>query len=314
MLAVLSATACVQPAAAQGTVDSYIVVDATTKKVLMAANATKKRPVASLTKIATACVVLDWAERTGADLNQQAVIPPSAAGLQPNPFGFAPGDRISLRDALCCAMMGSDNIAAETLAHHVGGDLMRRTGKGPTPFAVFVKQMNALAGTLGMGNTKFLNPHGLDNAKSVPYSTAADMARLTIYAQKKPAFHFYTSQGQRKVSFNKGDGSRQSFLLKNTNTLVGSNGIDGVKTGTTAKAGQCLILSAARKNAVVKTAQGSQIYPRRLVTVVLGAQDRFRDGVGLLDAGWARYDQWAASGRPVANASELLDPTAPAGR
>ncbi len=300
------------PGFAQGLpVESYLVIDATTKKILLAANSGRRRPVASLTKIATACVVLDWAERTGTDLNRRAVIPPSAAQLSPNPFGFAPGDTISLRDALCCAMMGSDNIAAETLAWHVGGDLQRRTGKGRSAFSAFIDQMNGLAGLLGMKNTKFLNPHGLDNAGVVPYSTAADMARLTLYAQKKPAFAFYTSQKQRQVRFQRGGGETQAFLLKNTNQLVGQQGIDGVKTGTTTQAGQCLILSASRKSHVVKTGPTSQqVYPRRLVAVLLGAQDRFRDGRTLLAQGWSRYSDWEAGGRAINDSSELLDPTA----
>jgi D-alanyl-D-alanine carboxypeptidase (penicillin-binding protein 5/6) len=291
--------------------ESYIVVDAATRRVVMAANAGKKRPVASLTKIATACVVLDWAERTGADLGRLAVVPPSAAVIQPNPFGFAPGDRISLRDALSCAMMGSDNIAAETLAWHVGADIQQRTGRGGSPFSIFVKEMNKLAAVVRMRSTKFLNPHGLDNAGAVPFSTAADLARLTLYAQKKPAFGFYTSQSERRVSFSRG-GAEQKFLLKNTNQLVGSGGIDGVKTGTTARAGQCLILSATRKPIVVKTGPDNhQVYPRRLVVVVLGAQDRFREGRWLLDQGWGRYDQWVAGGRVIADTSELLDAPGP---
>lgn len=300
----------VLPAAAQSLpVESYLVVDVTTKKILLAHNSGQRRPVASLTKIATACVTLDWAERAGVDLSQRAVVPPSAAQLAPNPFGFTPGDSISLRDALCCAMMGSDNIAAETLAWHVGADLLRRSGKGRTAFGAFVDQMNALAALLGMKNTKFLNPHGLDNAKVVPYSTAADMARLTLYAVKKPAFGFYVSQKQRKVQFYRG-GAPQSFLLKNTNELVGSNGVDGVKTGTTSKAGQCLIVSARRKSHVIKTGPVSQqVFPRHIVAVLLAAQDRFRDARALLDMGWSRYESWAAAGRPINSSSELLDPT-----
>lgn len=290
-------------------IDASIVVDATTKKILMASNAAKKRPVASLTKIATACVVLDWAERTGADLGQRAVVPPSAARLSPNPFNFAPGDTLTLRDALSCAMMGSDNIAAETLAWHVGADIQRRTGRGNSPYAAFIRQMNTLAASLGMTGTKFLNPHGLDSGRDVPVSTAADMARLTLYAQKKPAFSFYTSQRERRITVYRGGSQREMFLLKNTNTSLGRAGIDGVKTGTTARAGQCLILSAPRKNIVIRhNAEQATIYPRRLVVVVLGSQNRFADGEALLAQGWARYDHWHAGGRVVGSAAELLDP------
>jgi len=289
--------------------NAYLVVDASTNKILMAQNAGKKLPVASLTKIATACVVLDWAELTGADLDQRAPIPPSAAALTPNPFGFAPGDTISLRDAIGCAMLGSDNIAAETLAWHIGADIQRRTGKGGTPFSLFVKQMNSLASKLGMHDTRFLNPHGLDNSRSVPVSTAADMARLTLYAQKKPAFNFYTSQKERRITFYRGGVDRQMFLLKNLNTAVGRDGVDGVKTGTTARAGECLILSAERKPDVVRESEEkTTIYPRRLVVVLLGSQNRFAEGGALLAQGWARYDQWTAGGRVIASNDELLDP------
>lgn len=289
-------------------------MDTHTKKILMAENAGKKRPVASLTKIAAACVVLDWAERTGADLGQRAVIPPSAANLTPNPFGFAPGDTVSLRDALSCAMMGSDNIAAETLAWHVGTDIQRRTGRGGSPYDLFVKQMNSLAARLGMTSTRFFNPHGLDNLGPVPLSTAADMARLTLYAQKKPPFSFYTSQPERRINVFRGGSQKEMFLLKNTNTALGRGGIDGVKTGTTARAGQCVILSAPRKNIVIRHSEESAtIFPRRLVVVVLGSQDRFAEGEALLSQGWARYDQWHAAGRVIADSAELLDPE-PAGR
>jgi D-alanyl-D-alanine carboxypeptidase (penicillin-binding protein 5/6) len=297
-----------QPSAPQSA-QAYIVVDSHSKKILLAANAGRKLPVASLTKIATACLVLDWAERTGADLGQRAVVPPSAAGLGPNPFNFVPGDALTLRDALSCAMMGSDNIAAETLAWHVGADLLRRTGKGRTPYDAFVRQMNSLAGTLRMDSTKFLNPHGLDTGRAVPLSTAADMARLTLYAQKKPAFSFYTSQAERRVTVYRAGTQKEMFLLKNTNTALGRAGIDGVKTGTTARAGQCLILSAPRKNIVIRHSEdNATIFPRRLVVVVLGSQNRFPEGEALLNQGWARYDQWHQSGRTIATTAELLDP------
>jgi D-alanyl-D-alanine carboxypeptidase (penicillin-binding protein 5/6) len=291
---------------------AYIVFDTHAGKILLAQNAGLKLPVASLTKIATACVALDWAERTGVNLSRQmAVVPPSAATLTPNPFNFAPGDTISLRDALSCALMGSDNIAAETIAWHVGADLQARTGKGRSPYEVFVKQMNSLTThpEIGMTSTRFLNPHGLDTGRSVPVSTAADMARLTRYALKKPAFVFHTSQKERRITVLRGGAQQELFLLKNTNTSLGRAGIDGVKTGTTARAGQCLILTAPGKTDVVKTGPDQEtVYPRRLVVVVLASPDRFAEGEMLLRQGWGRYDEWHRSGRTVASADELLGP------
>ncbi len=295
--------AAAQPAAAQ--VDSFFVVDYHSKRILSSHNAQQKRPVASLTKIATACVVLDWQTATQADLSQMATVPPSIVNIPgPNALGFRPGDLISLRDALSAAMMASDNIAAETLAWHVGADLLRRSGQQGDPLGMFVKQMRALSGKLKMTNTRFLNPHGLDHLKVVPTSTAEDMAKLTCYALAKPAFFFYTSQSERRISYLHGGSQRESFLVKNTNQLVGSRGIDGVKTGTTNKAGQCLIITASRKSTVIKRSIiDATVYPHRLIAVILGSRgDRFQDGLGILDQGWGVYDRWTSSGRQTTGA------------
>src|SRR4029453_6332592 len=104
-----------------------------------------------------------------------------------------PGDRSSLRDLLSAALLQSDNAAAETLADHVGRAL---DGTG-TPG--FIKQMNALARTLGMNNTRFTNAHGLDDKKPFGYSSAEDLAKLTAYAMKNPGFRFVVSQKERKI-------------------------------------------------------------------------------------------------------------------
>ena len=76
-------------------------------------------------------------------------------------------------------------------------------------------------------------------------------------------------------------------------------GIDGVKTGSTARAGDCLILSSNRQPDVVRQGQMVTVYPRRLIVVLLGSTNRFGEGSGLVQRGWQLYDQWAASGRPA---------------
>src|SRR5206468_11920185 len=91
----------------------------------------------------------------------------------------------------------------------------------------------------------------------------------------------------------------QGFLLRNTNELLGVDNIDGVKTGTTRRAGQCVIVSAARAPESVQQGEKHTITPRRISVVVLGAADRFGAARSLLNDGWARYDQWAAQGRPM---------------
>jgi len=288
-------------------VDSYIVVDFYSKKILSAHQPFKKRQVASLTKVATAMVTLDWADRTGSSLNQNATVPGSAATIGGgNPMGMQPGDQISLREALYASIIGSDNVAAHTLAAHVGRDLVTRSGRAEDPVQAFVKQMNSMIAARGATDTKFTNAHGMDHQGSPPHSTAADMARLAIYAMSKAGFRFYASQKERKISYSRG-GQARSFMMKNTNQLLGVESIDGVKTGMTRRAGPCLITSASRPNSVVKEADGrTRVTPHRLVVVVLGAADRFDASRSLLTRGWGKYDAWHQGGRRIQSREELL--------
>lgn len=277
---------------------AYAIADSTTGFILESSNGQKKLPIASLTKIATAMVVLDWATATKAELNQLAVVPQSAARLASGQgVGLRPGDRVSLRDLLYAALMQSDNVSAETLADHVGRAI--NSDREMPPVDAFVAQMNALARNKGMLKTKFLNAHGLDNLeRSVPTSTAEDMARLTAYAMDSSAFRFYVSQRERKIAIDSGTGEQGSYLLRNTNELLGVNAIDGVKTGTTNRAGQCLIISAAKPPESRQEGDKHFITPRRINVVVLGAPNRFPLAQSLLNRGWQDYEAWAAAGRP----------------
>lgn len=292
------AALAVSPASAQNSAEAYIVIDATTGHVLDASNPQKKLQVASLTKIATAMVVLDWADATRADLAQLATVPAQATALGADPVGLQPGDQMTLRDCLYAALMQSDNIAALTLANHVGQRLPHAADV-PADFA-FVAQMNALARKLHMEHTLFLNPHGLDSMKGkIPYSTAGDMSWLSAYAMARSAFRFYVSQKEREITVVHMDGTQSRYLLRNTNELLGVNSIDGVKTGTTSRAGQCLVISSARVPESVKNGETYLITPRRLIVVVLGATDRYKAAAALMNHGWQLYDQWAAKGRPM---------------
>src|SRR6188472_206449 len=224
---------------------AYVIADAQTGYILEEQEPRKKLQVGSLTKIATASVVLDWAERRSGDLNQAVTIPQEAfVGTLENNIGFQPGDSITLRDLLYAALVQSDNIAAYTLAYQVGSKVESlapgEASSKYTPVDAFVAQMNALAKQLKMDRTRFVNPHGVDyKVKPLPYSTAEDMARLTRYAMNKPSFRFYVSQKERQISFNR-QGQPLNYVLRNTNELLGQNGIDGVKTGTSTRAGDCL--------------------------------------------------------------------------
>ena len=278
---------------------AFIIADAQTGYILQESKSKDKRQIGSVTKIATAMVVLDWAEHKGGDLNQFVTIPPSAfVGTLENNVGFRPGDDIALRDLLYAALVQSDNVAAYALASYVGAQIQAPTAK-LSAIDIFVTQMNALAKQLKMEKTRFVNPHGVDtNVKPLPYSTAEDVARLTRYALNKASFRFYVSQKERQISWRRG-GKEQRYLLRNTNELLGTNGIDGVKTGQTARAGQCLVLSSAREPQVVQEGSGTRIFPRRIIVVLLGSANRFGEGAQMVSQAWNLYDQWANTGRLV---------------
>jgi D-alanyl-D-alanine carboxypeptidase (penicillin-binding protein 5/6) len=281
---------------------AYAVIDSASGHVLMSENGEKKLPVASLTKVATAIVALDWAKSSGANLNDLAVVPQSATSIGGvNPVGFEPGDRATVRDLIYAMLMQSDNVAAYTIAEHVGRTLQSQNNASPVD--LFVAQMNALARRLGATkkSTMFLNPAGLDNLdKRPPYSTALDMARIARHAMEDSAFRFYVSQKERQIEIQKSSGQSTRYLLRNTNELLGVEHIDGVKTGMTRKAGECLILSSAKPPESVQVGDRFHITPRRLIVVVLGSANRFAEGAALLQQGWAQHEAWVAAGRPVA--------------
>jgi len=292
-LATVSSTLAVEAAA-------YAISDSTTGFILDESDGGKKLQIGSLTKIATAMVVLDWSASKGsggADLGALASVPDSALRIAtPEGVGFEPGDSCSLRDLLYALLMQSDNVAAATVAEHVG----RALGGGNTsPTVTFVAQMNALARKLGMTRTRFINPHGLDRLEStLPYSTAEDLSKLTAYAMANSAFRFYVSQKERKISILGGVNGQREYLLRNTNELLGVSDIDGVKTGSTARAGQCVIISSAKAPESRQQGEVHIVTPRRLNVVILGSPDRFNLAVALLNRGWRLYDSWSAAGRP----------------
>ena len=280
--------------------EAVMVVEAHSGKVLVGRNTTVQRPVASLTKVATGVLVVDWAEAAGVKLNAVTVtVPASVAALGgPNPMNLQPGDRMTALDAMFSMMLGSDNAAAETLADHVGREFLRRKGRGGDPVAAFVVEMNHLAEALSMRKTRFFNPHGLEQPGRVGLSTAADMAKLSIYAMRRSGITFVSRQKSRGVTV-EGPAGKRTFQVANTNELV-SEQIIGLKTGTTPAAGQCLALSVEREPLLRERPDGSKaVTPRRLIIVLLNSPDRFTRARGLIPQGWNLYDRWVAAGTPI---------------
>lgn len=285
--------------------ESHIIVDAQTGHVLSADAQDEKLPVASLTKVATAIVAIDWARANNGDLSAVVELSPRAlAAAGTNPVGFLPGDRMSLRDLIYCALLASDNGAATALAEAVGARLPNASGLDPA--GNFVSHMNALARSLGMKRTLFLNPSGFDGMEkgATPYSTAEDMARLTRYGYNVSGFPFYVAQAHRQVHIIR-NGVDTPFDLQNTNELLGTDGIDGVKTGRTRRAGDCLIVSGDRPPESRREGEKVFVTPRRIIVVLLRSPDRFGEGAALMQKGWNLYEAWAANGRKTSKGQSL---------
>lgn len=305
----LALLAAMLPSAASAQApESVMVVEAFSGKILVAANSATKRPIASLTKIATAVVTVDWAAATGTDLGTAMITVPDTITLVggPNPMNLQPGDHLSLRDALYSALLGSDNLAALAIADHVGREINTRRQKNADPVVTFVGEMNQLGKALGMTDTKFANPHGLDRPDAKAFSTAADVARLSVFAMRRNAINFIVRQKDRQVTVT-GSAGKRGYRVKNTNELVGEPGILGLKTGTTNAAGPCVSVCMDREPLVRQKSDGTKgATPRRLIVVVLNNPDRFNRARSLLSQGWGIYDSWLESGAPVENRDREL--------
>lgn len=287
---------------------AVLVVDSYNRKVHVANAANDRRAVGGLAKIAATMVALDWAEASKAGVNVLATVPeyaPRIAGVAS--ADFQPGDQATIRDLIYATMMTSDNAAAITLGHFVGGDLLVRMGKGGDPLEQFVRQMNQLALREGAKNTRFMNPHGFENSRPMGYSSAADIARIALYAASRPSFRFYTNQKSRTISIYRG-GAPVKVTLRNTNQLLDLDRIDGMKTGNTPRSGGCVVATAEKPGTVFKQPDGSSVvFRHRMVVVVLGSADPFGEARSLLHQGWQIYDNWLQMGRPVTDRKQMLN-------
>ncbi|MBI4300605.1 MAG: D-alanyl-D-alanine carboxypeptidase [Chloroflexi bacterium] len=235
-----------------------------TGRVVFQRNANARLAPASLTKIMTAVVALD-----NGDLNSKITIKWQHTEIG-STMGLAPGDIVGLEDLLWGLLLPSGNDAAKAIADLVGGTQER-----------FVDMMNAKAADLGMKNTKFGNPHGLD--ADGHYSSAYDLAVLTRYAFQYPLFARMVSTTRHEVRV----GNRTLYLV-NANGLLTKQmtpGSDGVKTGYTENAGDSLISSINQDG-------------HRFFVVVMGTQSRDSESLPIIN--YIRNNfQWVKPPRPL---------------
>ena len=232
---------------------SAILMDADSGRVLYEQNADERMLIASITKIMTAVVALE----KGKTSDTYTVTAEDMA--EGSSMYLAVGETVTLEELLYGLMLSSGNDAALAVAHCVSGTVED-----------FVAEMNAKAEDLGMTNTSFANPNGLDHADH--YSTARDMAVLTAYALQNAAFARIVSTKSITI------GTR---TLTNHNKLLSQyEGCIGVKTGYTKAAGRTLV-SAARRDG------------QTLVAVTLSDGNDWLDHAALLDYGFSAYPRKA---------------------
>ena len=154
-----------------------------------------------------------------------------------------------------------------------------------------------------MDHTRFLNPTGQDGTER-PFSTATDVARLARNALAKADFRFFVAQKERRNHLKRA-GANVDYLLRSTNDLLGTRNVDGGKTGTSDRAGQCLMVTSERPAIVWQEGTTSYKTTRRLIIVVLGSPDRFGEATHLIDTAEPIYDKWLAAGHPMQEETTL---------
>jgi D-alanyl-D-alanine carboxypeptidase len=212
--------------------------------------------MASTTKIMTALVAVE-----SADISKIISVPKDAVGVEGSSIYLFEGERLTLEDLLYAMLLESANDAAAAIAIAVGGSIEE-----------FAEMMNDKATSLGLGDTHFANPHGLDHEEH--YTTARSLAIIAREALKNETLAKIFATKKKTIPQNNTEGGR---LLINHNKLLSNyDGAIGVKTGFTKKSGRCLV-SAAQRDGV------------RLICVTLSAPDDWRDHTTLLNYGFSNY-------------------------
>ena len=206
---------------------SYILMDNKTGRVLEGKKINDKMLIASITKIMTATIAIESGK-----LDEKVTVDDTILKSYGSGIYIEIGEEILLRDLLYGLMLRSGNDAAIMIAKYIGGDINN-----------FVNLMNIKASEIGMNNTTFVNPSGLDNNDKGNYSTSYDMALLTRYAMKNKEYRKIVSTKSYKVKTNK-----KTYIWKNKNKLLNTEYITGGKTGFTEKARRTLVTTGSKNN------------------------------------------------------------------
>jgi D-alanyl-D-alanine carboxypeptidase len=241
---------------------AWILYDDTNDVLLSEHLADQELPMASVTKLMTALVVVDHA-----DVDEVVIISETAAATGEAEIGIVAGELWTVGDLLAAVMVRSGNDAAVALAERVGGSIPG-----------FAAMMNDKAAALGLEHSRFVNPHGLD--ADGHYSSARDLLVIAQAVLDNPAI---ARLARTKVVKFRDDPAGVKRRAINTNALLGAYpGVIGMKTGYTGEAGRVLVAAADQEG-------------RRLISVVMGSEDHFFDTRELLAWGFDTFglgDRW----------------------
>lgn len=228
-----------------------ISYDLATDRLLYSKNADERLPIASLTKIMTAVVALE-----NNNMSDVMEVSPYASSIGENSMGLSKGEKHTLEDLLYGLILPSGNDAATVIAENsvLGSDH-------------FVYFMNKKAEDIGLINTRFTNPSGLEG-DGQQYSTARDLLVLTKYALENDDFSHIVSSVEHEIEAD--EDNKYYFLYNDTNLLTSYPGVRGVKTGFTHEAGMCLVTYLEYKD-------------HKIIAVVLNSDNRRQEMKDLLD-------------------------------
>lgn len=240
--------------------EAAVLIEAETGRILVAHNENKRLHPASTTKMVTLLTTL---KKQGTRLDELATISPYATSMEESNLGVRTTDQLPLQAVAEGMMVASGNDAAVVVAENVSGSVYR-----------FALAMNEVAKAAGATNSHFLNPHGLTEVGH--YSTALDLAKIAAYGMRIPMFRDFVGDDFYKVPYE----NRKPQWVRTTNHFIRSQyrGANGLKTGYTEAAGECLIASATRDG-------------HTLIVVLLNDDNRWVDAPALLDYGFAVLKQ-----------------------
>ncbi|MEE1024692.1 MAG: D-alanyl-D-alanine carboxypeptidase family protein [Acutalibacteraceae bacterium] len=245
---------------------SYVLYDPLLDEIYSGVDYNVKRSMASTTKIMTGLLLCE-----NADLEKEITITDDMLKVEGTSIGIRSGDTIKYENLLYGLLLESGNDAANAIAISLCGS-----------YCSFAAMMNKRASEIGMTNTNFVTPSGLDDDDH--YTTAYDMALLAAVAMENDLFKKVVSSKTYKSVYNN-EGTVVTYY--NHNKLLGTyEGICGIKTGFTKKSGRCLV-SACERNG------------RMLIVVTLNAPDDWNDHRSLYDYGYSLFDTFTLGGDEI---------------